>query len=104
MATVDLQTPQEPAPLPDYLTTPNATLGDKDATWRYGRAPDYSNTRTVYEQSQWFIFADVEGLSWKTLRTIYLFNRIFAKRQIWNVNCRIAANNLYSQKQNPPSR
>ena len=37
--------------LPDYLTSPNATLGDT-ANWRYGKAPDYSNTRAVYEKSE----------------------------------------------------
>ena len=43
----------EPAPgLPDYLTNPNAVLGDT-AEWRYGRAPDYSNTRTVFENSEY---------------------------------------------------
>jgi hypothetical protein len=41
----------EPAALPDYLTDPNAVLKD-EASWRYGRAPDYSNTRSVYEQSR----------------------------------------------------
>ena len=48
MATAEV----EPAPaLPDYLTNPNAVLGDT-AEWRYGRAPDYSNTRKVYENSE----------------------------------------------------
>ena len=37
--------------LPDYLTNPNAVLGDS-AHWRYGKAPDYSNTRAVYEKSE----------------------------------------------------
>ena len=39
--------------LPDYLTNPDAVLGDA-AHWRYGRAPDYSNTRAVYEKSTFF--------------------------------------------------
>ena len=54
MAAADVQQPptQEAAPaLPDYLTNPDATLGDKDAQWRYGRAPDYSKTRKVFEES-----------------------------------------------------
>lgn len=53
MATADVQqTPSEPAPaLPDYLTNPNATLGDKEATWRYGKAPDYTKTRETWEKS-----------------------------------------------------
>ena len=41
----------EPSPsLPDILTDPNAVLKDS-AAWRYGKAPDYSNTRAVWEQS-----------------------------------------------------
>ena len=41
----------EPAPaLPDYLTDNNAILKD-EAEWRYGKAPDYSNTRAEYERS-----------------------------------------------------
>ena len=43
--------PAEAAPaLPDYLVSPDAILGDS-ADWRYGRAPDYSNTRKVYQDS-----------------------------------------------------
>lgn len=43
----------ETAPgLPDYLLDPNAVLGDKSESWRYGRAPDYSKTRKVYEECQ----------------------------------------------------
>ncbi|KAF2155545.1 hypothetical protein K461DRAFT_290566 [Myriangium duriaei CBS 260.36] len=54
MATADVQSqPAEAAPaLPDYLTNPDATLGDKDAAWRYGKAPDYSKTREVWEQTK----------------------------------------------------
>jgi len=57
MAAADVQqAPAEvPAPdaapgLPDYVLDPNAVLGDKDAQWRYGRAPDYSKTRKVWEE------------------------------------------------------
>lgn len=42
---------EAPPGLPDYLLDPNATLKDHDSKWRYGKAPDYSNTRKVYEQS-----------------------------------------------------
>ncbi|PNS14587.1 hypothetical protein CAC42_2644 [Sphaceloma murrayae] len=54
MAAADVQQPPaEAAPaLPDYLTTPNATLGDKEANWRYGKAPDYSKTRKVWEDTK----------------------------------------------------
>ena len=53
MASADAQTaPTDSNPgLPDYLCDPNAVLKDHDAKWRYGRAPDYSNTRKVYEES-----------------------------------------------------
>jgi hypothetical protein len=54
MAAADVQAPPaEPAPaLPDYLTNPDSVLGDKDAKWRYGRAPDYSKTRKVFQESK----------------------------------------------------
>jgi hypothetical protein len=55
MTAADVQPPpaQEAAlALPDYLTNPDATLGDKDAKWRYGRAPDYSKTRKMFEESE----------------------------------------------------
>lgn len=55
MATADVQQipAQEPAPpaLPDYLTDPDAVLKDTEVNWRYGRAPDYSKTRTVFSES-----------------------------------------------------
>lgn len=59
MAAADVQQPPAepaaaPAPgIPDYLASPNAVLGDKDAQWRYGRAPDYSKTRKVWEESEY---------------------------------------------------
>lgn len=37
--------------LPDYLLSPNAVLSDI-AQWRYGKAPDYSNTRRVFAESE----------------------------------------------------
>jgi len=54
MATAEVQQqPAEPAPaLPDYVTSPNAVLGDSEAKWRYGRAPDYSKTRKVWAESK----------------------------------------------------
>ncbi|EON68802.1 hypothetical protein W97_08060 [Coniosporium apollinis CBS 100218] len=45
--------PAEPAPgLPDYVLDPNAVLKDTEVKWRYGRAPDYSKTRTVFEETK----------------------------------------------------
>ncbi|KAK6085798.1 Pathogen-related protein [Seiridium cupressi] len=38
--------------LPDYMTDPNAVLRDVDATWRYGKPPDYSNTRRVFSETK----------------------------------------------------
>lgn len=56
MAAADVQQlpAQEAAPaLPDYLASPDAVLGDKEAKWRYGRAPDYSKTRKMFAESKW---------------------------------------------------
>ncbi|KAI0019752.1 hypothetical protein F4780DRAFT_793046 [Xylariomycetidae sp. FL0641] len=39
--------------MPDYMTDPNAVLGDKDAEWRYGRGPpDYSKTRAFFAETK----------------------------------------------------
>ena len=55
MATAEVQNQPSEAPgLPDYLLDPNAVLQDSSANWRYGRAPDYSNTRKVYNESTFF--------------------------------------------------
>lgn len=55
MASADVQQPPaEPAAaLPDYLTNPDAVLGDSEAKWRYGRAPDYSKTRKMFAESEY---------------------------------------------------
>ncbi len=50
MSALDVETAPPPA-LPDYLLDPNAVLKDA-AEWRYGKAPDYSKTRSVYQQSE----------------------------------------------------
>lgn len=43
----------EPAPaVPDYLASPNAVFGDEGVQWRYGKAPDYSKTRKVWEEGK----------------------------------------------------
>ena len=43
----------EPAPaVPDYLASPNAVFDDEGVQWRYGRAPDYSKTRKVWEEGK----------------------------------------------------
>jgi len=57
MAAADVQAPPptEPAPaVPDYLASPNAVFGDPDVKWRYGKAPDYSKTRKVWEEGEQF--------------------------------------------------
>ena len=42
----------ETAPsVPDYMLDPNAIVKD-NVTWRYGKSPDYSNTRRIYQESQ----------------------------------------------------
>jgi hypothetical protein len=56
MATAETQNiPAEPAApaLPDYLTDADATSKDEEAAWRYGKAPDYSKTRKVWEDSEY---------------------------------------------------
>ncbi|KAI7188384.1 hypothetical protein KC352_g22080, partial [Hortaea werneckii] len=57
MAAADVQPPvpepaaPEPAPaVPDYLASPNAVFNDVGVQWRYGKAPDYSKTRKVWEE------------------------------------------------------
>lgn len=41
--------------MPDYLASPNAVFGDEGVQWRYGRAPDYSKTRKVWEEGEQFV-------------------------------------------------
>jgi hypothetical protein len=44
----------EPSPaVPDYLASPNAVFADKDVVWRYGKPPDYSKTRKVWEEGMY---------------------------------------------------
>lgn len=50
MSTAEVETAPPAPALPDYLLNPNAVLQDP-SKWRYGRAPDYSNTRTAFEDS-----------------------------------------------------
>ncbi|KAH9837490.1 hypothetical protein Tdes44962_MAKER01846 [Teratosphaeria destructans] len=52
MAVPDTQLPPaEPSPaIPDYLASPNAVFADQGVQWRYGKAPDYSKTRKVWEE------------------------------------------------------
>jgi len=53
MATAEVEhVPPAPTGLPDYLLDPNAVLQDNSAKWRYGRAPDYANTRSVYNETK----------------------------------------------------
>lgn len=52
-ATVEKTSPskEQPPALPDYLTDPDAVSKDVDAAWRYGKPPDYTNTRNVWKAS-----------------------------------------------------
>ena len=54
MAAADVQQPPaEAAPaVPDYLASPNAVFSDEGVQWRYGKAPDYSKTRKVWEEGK----------------------------------------------------
>jgi len=50
MASTDVETAV--SGLPDYLLDSNAVLKDTSAKWRYGRAPDYSKTREVFNETK----------------------------------------------------
>ncbi|KAH8198880.1 hypothetical protein TruAng_006933 [Truncatella angustata] len=51
--TIEASAATETAPaLPDYMTDPNAVLGDIEASWRYGKPPDYTNTRRVFAETK----------------------------------------------------
>lgn len=43
--------PPAPAP-PNYLLSPNAVFEDEGVQWRYGKPPDYSKTRKVWEEGE----------------------------------------------------
>jgi len=73
MASADVEKPTEPAPapaVPDYLASPNAVFGDEGVKWRYGRAPDYSKTRKVWEEgkhpSSMTLLTHGPGIVWQT--------------------------------------
>ena len=52
-APVEAKKEEAPAPaLPDFLLSPNAVFKDEGVQWRYGRAPDYSKTRKVWEEGR----------------------------------------------------
>ncbi|KAJ5911064.1 uncharacterized protein N7473_000367 [Penicillium subrubescens] len=38
--------------LPDFVLDDNAVLKDDEASWRYGKAPDYSKTRAFYQETK----------------------------------------------------
>lgn len=48
----------KPQKLPDYLLDSDAVLKDDVPSWRYGRAPDYTKTREVYNQSMLYLSHD----------------------------------------------
>lgn len=63
MASTEAQEPKATAPsqqqsaaLPDYLTNPDAVAKDLEAAWRYGKPPDYTNTRNVWKESKSCLF------------------------------------------------
>ncbi|KAI9773032.1 MAG: hypothetical protein M1839_002233 [Geoglossum umbratile] len=51
MSAADVQPPEPAAAVPDFLTNPDAVMGD-EAQWRYGRAPDYSKTRVAFAEGK----------------------------------------------------
>lgn len=55
MATAETENPpaEAPAPaLPDYVLDADAVLKDANVKWRHGRAPDYSKTRKIWNESK----------------------------------------------------
>jgi hypothetical protein len=46
--------------LPDFMTNPNAVLGDTEDEWRYGRIPDYNKVNAAFDKgksgSRWYHF------------------------------------------------
>ena len=55
MATTEQPVAAEAPPgLPDYVLNSNAVLKDV-ANWRFGGAPDYTNTRRVFNQSTFIL-------------------------------------------------
>ncbi|KAF7534952.1 hypothetical protein G7054_g5752 [Neopestalotiopsis clavispora] len=53
MASAEAPPPPSEAPaLPDYMTDQNAVLGDSQAAWRFGKPPDYTNTRKVFTETK----------------------------------------------------
>ena len=58
---IEASVPASTSALPDYLVDPNAVLKD-EAAWRYGRAPDYTNTRAVYEKCEFTILSSPHSL------------------------------------------
>lgn len=51
-APVEQTTAPEAPALPDFLVSPNAVFNDLGVKWRYGKAPDYSKTRKVWEEGK----------------------------------------------------
>jgi hypothetical protein len=41
--------------LPDFMTNPNAVLGDTEHEWRYGRIPDYSKVNVTFEEGKMIV-------------------------------------------------
>lgn len=52
--TANTETAEETPALPDYLASPNAVFADEGVQWRYGRAPDYTKTRKVWAEGEFF--------------------------------------------------
>jgi len=63
-ADVAQQAASKPAPaIPDYLATPNAVFSDEGVQWRYGKPPDYSKTRKVWEESELPVVCSRKGIA-----------------------------------------
>lgn len=92
MATADVQQPPADAAtsgVPDYLASPNAIFDDEGVQWRYGKAPDYSKTRKVWEEGERSLLCiacfSISSVSW-CLVTGHDFLSSCWYRDLWERN------------------
>lgn len=77
------QSASELAPvIPDYLASPNAVLGDEGVQWRYGKPPDYSKTRKVWEDSKLSASCFCQERSQPSSRIFKCHDRVYIHVQV----------------------
>ena len=70
--------------VPDYLASPNAVFTDEGVQWRYGRAPDYSKTRKVWEEGK---HEPLSCLNRRQQQFETELNVSYGRRQLHNTPC-----------------